>query len=320
MKAVLVHEFGGPDRLRVEVVADPHAGPGQVVVTCHAAGVNPVDTYIRAGMHAVRPPLPYTPGYDGAGVVAEIGEGVSRWSIGDRVFLAGSVSGTYADLVLCEQTHLHPLPDRVSFAQGAAVGIPYATAHRALFEIGHAEPGQVVLVRGASGGVGTAAVQFARAAGCTVIGTAGSPLGLDLAREAGAHHVLAHDAADVAEGIATITDDRGVDVILEMRADINLAHDLTLLARRGRIVVIGSRGRIEIEPRDAMIREAAVLGVFHFSADNGALEQAYRAVHAALESGVANPVVGQELPLAAAPQAHEVVLAPPAYGKIVLTP
>ena len=177
MKAVRVREFGPPEAMRLEEVPELRPGARQVLVKVEAAGVNPVDSYIRLGLYARRPPLPYTPGSDAAGVVAAVGEGVTRTTPGARVFLSGTMSGAYAEQALCDESQVHPLPDRVSFAQGAGVFIPYATAYRALFQKAHARPAETVLVHGASGGVGTAAVQLAHAAGMTVIGTAGSERG-----------------------------------------------------------------------------------------------------------------------------------------------
>src|SRR5208283_471787 len=170
MKAIRLHEFGPPETMRLEEVHDPRPGPGQVVVRVHAAGVNPVETYIRAGTYALKPPLPYTPGGDAAGVIAAAGEHVTRFKAGDRVYTAGTISGAYAQLALCSAEQVHPLPENISFAQGAGLHIPYATAYRALFLRAHAQAGQAVLVHGASGAVGLATVQFAAAAGLTVIG------------------------------------------------------------------------------------------------------------------------------------------------------
>lgn len=319
MKAVRVHEFGGPERLVVEDVPDPAAGQGQVVVRLHAAGVNPVDTYIRTGTHAVKPPLPYTPGFDAAGVVASVGAGVTRWAAGDRVYVAGSVSGTYAEYALCQESQVHPLPDRATFGQGAALGIPYVTAYRALFQLAHVRPGESLLVHGGSGGVGIAAIQLARAAGLTVIATAGSDEGRALVRQQGAHHALDHHAGDIAAQLSTLTAGRGIDVILEMLANKNLGADLQYLARRGRVVVVGSRGPVEINPRDLMSREAAVFGALVFGASVEDLASAHAALLAGLEAGSVRPVVGTEMPLAHVRQAHEAILQPGHRGKIVLT-
>ena len=196
MKAIRVNEFGGPDVLRLEEVGTPQPAPGQVLVRMHAIGVNPVETYIRAGAYARLPALPYTPGNDGAGVVEQIGDSVTEFKPGDHVYTAGSLSGTYADFALCKIEQVHCLPKNASFAQGAAMGTPYATAYRGLFQRAEAKPGETVLVHGASGGVGTAAVQLARARGLRVLGTAGSDEGRKLVRDQGAHEVFDHRAPD----------------------------------------------------------------------------------------------------------------------------
>jgi NADPH:quinone reductase len=320
MKAIRVNEFGGPDVLKSEDVPEPSPGAGQVLVRVRAAGVNPVDTYIRSGVHAVKPQLPYTPGLDAAGEVEAVGEGVTRVSPGQRVYLAGSLTGTYAELTLCEESQCHALPERLSFAQGAGIFTPYATAYRALFQRAKALPGETVLVHGASGGVGTAAVQLARAAGLRVVGTAGTDEGRRLVLEQGAHEVLDHRAPDYLEQLGGLTGGRGVDVILEMLANVNLDKDLGALAKGGRVVVIGSRGTVEINPRQAMTRDAAILGMTLFNISPQELQSIHAALGAGLEAGTLRPVVGRELPLSEAARAHEEVLKPGAYGKLVLIP
>jgi NADPH2:quinone reductase len=320
MKAIRVHEFGGPEVMKLEEVPDLQPASGQVAVRLHAAGVNPVDTYIRAGMYARKPDLPYTPGSDAAGEVMAVGDGVRTVKVGDRVYTSGTLTGAYAEQALCTEDQVHRLADRISYAQGAAVNVPYATAYQALFHRARGVPGETVLVHGASGGVGTGAVQLARAAGFTVIGTAGSERGRGLVKQNGAHHVLDHGAGDYLDQLMQLTEGRGVDVILEMLANVNLAKDLTVLALKGRVVVIGNRGTIEINPRDTMGRDAAILGMTLFNASPGDLVSIHAALVAGFESGTLNPVVGQELPLADAPRAHEEVMKPGAYGKIALIP
>ena len=211
MKAIRVKEFGGPEVLRLEELPTLQAGPGQVLVRMHAIGINPVETYIRAGTYARLPELPYTPGNDGAGVIEKPSADVREFKAGDRVYTAGSISGTYAEFALCKKEQVHPLPANVSFAQGAAMGTPYATAYRGMLQRANAKPGETVLVHGASGGVGTAAVQLARAHGLRVFGTAGSDDGLKLARQQGAHEVFDHRAPDHFEQIKKTTGERGVD-------------------------------------------------------------------------------------------------------------
>jgi NADPH2:quinone reductase len=320
MKAIQVHEAGGPEVLLWEDVPDLVPGADEVVVRVRAAGVNPVDTYIRSGQYAVQKPYPYTPGMDAAGEVLSVGAKVKKWKIGDRVYTAGSLSGTYAEQTLCKHSDLHPLPERISFAQGAALHVPYATAWCALFERGRAQPNETVLVHGASGGVGIAAVQLAVAAGLTVIGTAGSARGEKLVAGQGAHYVLNHKESGYLSDILGATCGRGVDIVLEMNAHLNLSHSLGLLARNGRVVVIGSRGEVAINPRDLMSRNASIHGLTLLNATPEELQKYHAAIVAGLRNGALNPVVDQEIPLSEAPRAHEALVAGNSYGKIVLVP
>jgi NADPH2:quinone reductase len=320
MKAIRVDAFGGPDVLRLEEVPNRQPGRGEVVVRIHAAGVNPVETYIRAGKYARLPELPYTPGNDGAGVIEQVGADVSEFKAGDRVYTGGSLSGTYAEFALCKKEQVHPLPVNISFAQGAAMGTPYATAYRGLLQRAGAKAGETVLVHGASGGVGTAAVQLARAHGLRVFGTAGSEQGITLAREQGAHEVFDHRAADHFEEIIKATGGGGVDVIVELLANVNLGKDLTVLAKNGRVVIIGSRGPVEINPRDTMQREADIRGMILPNTPPAEMASIHAALVAGLENGTLRPVIGKEFPLAEAARAHQAVLESGALGKIVLVP
>jgi len=320
MRAIRVNQFGGPEVLRLEEAPDPTPGAGQVLVQVKAAGVNPVDTYIRAGVYPRKPNLPYTPGTDAAGIVELVGPNVKRFKPGDRVYTNGSISGVYAELSVCEESRVHPLPSNVTFAQGAALGVPYGTAYRALYQRGCCKAGETLLVHGATGAVGLACVQFARAAGLTVIGSGGTEKGRALVAEHGAHYVVDHRADDYDKQIMDITDGRGVDLITEMLANVNLARDLTMLAPRGRVVVIGNRGTIEINPRDAMGREAAILGLILWAATDAELAEIHAAIFAGLDNGSLRPVVGQELPLLDAASAHVRVMEPGSFGKIVLVP
>jgi NADPH2:quinone reductase len=318
MKAIRLHEFGPPEVMKFEEVHDPRPAPGQIVVRVHAAGVNPVETYIRAGTYALKPPLPYTPGGDAAGVVAEVGEHVARFKAGDRVYTAGSVSGAYAQLVLCNAEQVHALPDHVTYSQGAGLHIPYATAYRALFLRARAHAGQTVLVHGASGAVGIAAVQFAAAAGLTVFGTAGTERGRQLVREQGAAHALDHKSADYLDQLMKLAAGRGMDVILEMLANVNLGRDLTVLGPEGCVVVIGSRGDVQINPRLLMRAQGSILGMTGGTPDQYA--EAHAAIGAGLRAGTLRPVVGREIPLAEVARAHHEIIEGTAYGKIVLVP
>jgi NADPH2:quinone reductase len=315
-----VKEFGGPEVLQLEEVLTPQPGPGEVLVRIHATGINPVETYIRAGTYARLPKLPYTPGNDGAGVVEQVGMDVIEFKAGDRVYTAGSLSGTYAEFALCKKEQVHPLPANVSFAQGAAMGTPYATAYRGLLQRAEAKPDETVLVHGASGGVGTAAVQLARAHGLRVFGSAGSAEGLKLAREQGAHEVFDHRVPDHFEQIMQATGGHGVDVIVEMLANVNLGKDLTILAKGGRVVIIGSRGPVEINPRDTMQRDADVRGMILPNTPPAQMASIHAALVAGLENGTLRPVIGKEFPLFNAAEAHRAAVEPGATGKIVLVP
>ncbi len=320
MRAVWVRETGDPSVMELKEITKPSPGLGEVLVQVRAAGVNPVDTYVRAGTHGYRPDLPYTPGIDAAGVVSAVGEGVQGVTVGDRVYLSGSVSGTYAECALCDQRRLHRLPDHVSFPQGAALGVPYGAAYRALFQRGRARGGETVLVHGATGGVGLAAVQLARAAGLTVFGTAGDGEGRALAVREGAHHVLDHGDPEHLRKVVEITGGRGVDLILEMLADVNLGGDPSALAPGGRVVVIGSRGRVEIDPRDLMVREVEIRGMLLAAATAGELAETHAALVSGLESGALKPVVAAEFPLSDAAGAHRLVEGWSGRGKVVLLP
>ena len=318
MKAIRVEEFGGPEVMKLAEVPRPQPGPGQVLVRVRAVGVNPVETYIRAGNYPRKPALPFTPGNDGAGVIEEVGQGVTKFDVGDRVYTAGSISGTYAECALCEVAQVHPLPERASFAQGAAMGTPYATAYRGLFQRGQAKPNETVLVHGASGGVGTAAVQLGAARGIRMLGTAGTEAGRKLVREQGAQEVFDHHAPDYLEQIMKASGGHGVDLILEMVGQVNLGKDLTILAPRGRVVVIGNRGRVEIDARDAMSRDADIRGLVLPNTPLAELASIHAALVAGLANGTLSPVTGMELPLAKAPEAHRAVTDGGKLGKIVL--
>jgi NADPH2:quinone reductase len=320
MKAIRVHAFGGPDVLKLEDVPTPRPAGGQVLIRVKATGVNPYDTYMRNGTYAIKPPLPYTPGSDAAGTIEAVGDGVTRFKPGDRVYTANTVTGAYAENTVALESQVNSLPDRATFPQGAGLWVPYGTAYHALRHHADARGSETVLVHGASGGVGLAAVQFARALGMVVLGTGGTPQGIELARREGAHQVFDHRAAGYTEAILAATGGQGVDVILEMLANVNLGADLKLLARNGRVVVIGSRGDVTITPRDLMTRRASVRAFTLWSITGPEEREVHAAIFTGLENGTLRPVVGKELPLAEAVQAHKDVMAPGAHGKIVLIP
>ncbi len=318
MKAIVVHEYGEPEVMTIEEVELRQPTGTQVLVKIEAAGVNPVDTYLRTGIHAHAPQLPYTPGKDGAGIVEAVGESVSQFKTGERVYTAGSISGTYAEFALCDEAHLGKLPDNVDFAAGAGVWTPYATSYRALFQKAEAKAGETVLIHGASGGVGIAAVQWAKNAGLKVIGTASSPEGKQLVSENGADAVFDHTDEDHLSEIYEFTSGKGVNVIIEMLANENLERDFEAISMFGRIVVVGNRGSLQFTPRQAMTKETTILGMSLFNAPKEKLEEIRDAIFVGLSTGFLKPPVSRSFPLADAPTAHHTVIKDKANGKIVL--
>lgn len=318
MKSIVVKEFGGPEVMKLEDVATPEPVASQVLIRVYAAGVNPVDTYLRTGIHAHAPKLPYTPGKDAAGVVEAIGNNVAKFKIGDRVYTADSISGTYAEYSLCDENQLGILPDNVSFEQGAGVWTPYATSYRGLFQKAKAVAGEKLLVHGASGGVGIAAVQWAKNAGLTVIGTASSERGKKLVLEQGADHVFDHSSSGYFKEIKDSTDGKGVDIILEMLANVNLQKDFDVLAMFGRITVIGNRGSLEFNPRSAMTKDATIYGMSLFNSPQSLRNEIHSAIFDGLSKGFLNPVIGKTFSLADAPLSHHAIIENKALGKIVL--
>jgi NADPH2:quinone reductase len=316
MKAIRIHEFGGPDVLRYEDVPDPIAHEGEWLVRVRAVGVNPVDTYVRSGTYGAAIALPYIPGTEISG---EIVEGPAA---GRRVFCLGTSgprhTGCYAELATVKPSDAYELPAHLSFEQGAAVPVAYATAYRGLFERGSLQPGQTVLIHGASGGVGAAAVQLASACGAIVLGTASSEVGREQVKRDGAAAVFDHKSPDYMNDIARHTAGRGVDLVLEMLASTNLDRDLDLLAQGGRVVIVGSRGRIEIDPRKTMARETSVTGVMLWSGGDASLRRAFAAIEAGLANRSLRPVVGDVFDLKDAAKAHERIMQNASRGKVVL--
>lgn len=320
MKAIQVQEFGGPEVLKLNDIPTPKPGPGQVLVKVHAAGVNPYDTYMRTGTYAIKPQLPYTPGSDAAGVVEAVGDGVKSLKAGDRVYTAKTITGAYAEYALTTEEQSQKLPANISFEEGAGVWVPYGTAYHALKQEAFAKASETVLVHGASGGVGTAAIQIAKAEGLTVFGTAGTDKGLELVKKEGAAQAFNHTKAGYTDEILKATGGKGVDIILEMLANVNLAADLKLVAQFGRVIVIGNRGEITINARDIMGKRSTVKGFTLWAATEKEMTEIHAGLYAGLENRTMRPIIGKKIPLGEAARAHKEVLEPGSHGKIVLVP
>ena len=320
MKAIIVREFGPPEVMKLEEIETPRPTSTQVLVRVHAVGVNPVETYIRSGNYPSVPLLPYTPGKDAAGVVEAVGESVTKWKTGDRVYTAQSMTGTYAEFTLCDEIDLGRLPDNVSFEKGAGIWTPYATSYRALFQKAGAVKGETVLIHGASGGVGIAAVQWAKNAGLKVFGTASSDEGKTLVANQGADAVFDHSKEDYLDEIKDATGGKGVDVIIEMLANVNLQKDFDVLKMFGRICVVGNRGSLDFNPRVIMGKDTTVTGMALYNAPQAAFDEIHDAIYKGLSAGCLNPIVSRTFPLEKADEAHHAVINDKSSGKIVLIP
>jgi NADPH2:quinone reductase len=318
MKAIVVSEFGDPDVMKVAQRELAGLGDGEVLVLVKAVGVNPVDTYIRAGTYPRLPELPYTPGGNVAGTIEACGPGVTNYKVGDRVYSASTLSGAYAEKTICSADDVFSLPSSLSFAQGTALGVPAATAWRGLFIRGEAKAGESVFIHGASGSVGQAAIQLAKGAGLQVYGTAGSDQGCALIEKLGAK-AFNHNRDDYGQALLEAAGG-GFDLILEMLANRNLEMDLNLLAPHGRVVIIGSRGRIEIDPRATMGKETDIRGLALFNATREEMRETHEGLAEAMQRSILSPAISQELSLDDAPLAHEQVMKDGNGGKIVLIP
>jgi len=318
MKAIRAHSFGGPEVLTFDDLPDPVPGADEIVFDMRAAGVNPADTYMRSGTYAIVPPLPYIPGGDAAGIVSAVGANVTAFKVGDKVFagtaLSFDLTGCYSEKIVRKASEVLPLPANVSFAQAAAFGVSYTTAHYALFQRGGAKRGETVFIHGASGSVGTAAIQLAKRAGLRVIGSAGTVKGLALILAEGADEAVDHTQPNYLEAM------KSPDLILEMLANVNLAADMNVVAKYGRIVIIGNRGEITVNPRVAMMKELDIRGIALWNATAEQMGPVMRDILDGVADGSLRPIIGREMKLADAAAAHVAVLQPGAHGKIVLVP
>uniref|UniRef100_A0A3Q1FNT5 Crystallin, zeta (quinone reductase) n=1 Tax=Acanthochromis polyacanthus TaxID=80966 RepID=A0A3Q1FNT5_9TELE len=319
MKAIRVSELGAPSVLKMASMSIPHPGPGKVLIRVHACGVNPVETYIRSGSFD-NPTLPYTPGTDAAGVVEAVGNGVTSVKKGDRVYTTLTDTGSYAEYTVAAADAVHKLPDAVDFAQGAAIGIPYFTAFRALVHKAHVKAGQTILIHGATGGVGIATCQLARAMGLKVLGSAGTADGMKLITKNGAHQAFNHREKGYTDKIMAATGGKGVNVIVEMLANVNLNKDIEMVAKKGHIVIVGSRGTIDIDGWQIMAKEAVIVGVFIFDATREENIECEEYLFSGMEAGWLRPLVGPKYTLDKAAQAHtDIIESPGAFGKMILT-
>ncbi|XP_065067547.1 quinone oxidoreductase-like [Rhopilema esculentum] len=320
MKAIVFDAPGGAEVLKVKEVKQPEPGENEVLVKVHAIGVNPVETYIRASMFGPVP-TPHILGSDCAGEVEGVGENVKRFKKGDRVWtchLTNNGAGTYAEFVSVPEENVYQLPDNTSYKHGAALGIPFLTAAQALFQLSNSKPGETVLIHGASGGVGLPAVMFAKNHGMKVIGTASTEDGIQLVKEAGAHHVFNHRSKDYVDQIKEVTGGNGPNVIIEMLANSNLQKDMDMIATLGRIVIIGNRGKCEVDASPVMTKMLQIRGVLLFIVPKEEMNENAARISTGLEMGWLKASVGKEYTMEQAAEAHREQIEGKAKGKIII--
>ena len=304
-------------------VPRPKPGPDDVLVRIKAVGVNPVDVLIRTGSFGPQQ-FPYIPGADFAGIIEEVGSKVTDVKVGQRVYgsdlTAPDGMKAYAQFIAIKHNLVHPLHDNLTFSQGASIPIPYFTQYRALYHVAQAKPGETVFIHGASGGVGIAAVQIASGLGLTVIGTASTPEGQELAKKAGAHFIFNHYEEGYLEKVKETAGERGIDVILESIADKNLKKDIGLVRNKGRIIVVGGVTDIAINPLDVFVHEIVMKGVMIYQITDEEIFETRQALYAGAKAGWLNPYIWKEFPLKKAADAHILLKSGSgARGKIILT-
>ena len=325
MRAVQIAQFGDTGVLDVVELPIPDPGANQVRIRVMAAGVNPVDTYVRSGAYGDRP-MPAALGFDAAGEIDAVGPGVDASVIGTRVYTCTALPGAYAQFAIVDIDRTYPLPENISFDQGAAIGIPYATAYAALHQHASTNATSTVFVHGGSGGVGIPTIELAKLAGARVAASCGTDAGEEILRAHGADIIVRHDKDGYLDTLISQVSTPGpsgqvgIDTIVEMAAHVNLGNDLTLLNNRGTVVVVGSRGPVQINARDVMRRDARIQGMLLFNLTSEERQEIHSKLYPLLLDGVLNPRVAAALPLDAVRDAHIRVLQAGIGGKIVLNP
>jgi NADPH2:quinone reductase len=314
MKAI--QSQGYAEQFQLNECPDLTAADDQILISIKAAGVNPVDTYIAAGTNNYTTTFPHTPGKDAAGVIVALGTNIVGFQVGQRVYCAGTLSGANSELAIASPTQVYSLSDALTFEQGACLGTPYATAWRSLFIKANCQPTDTVFIHGASGGVGLATLQLAKAKGCKVFASAGSKQGIELLKSSGADLVVDHHDP---EHYQQLQQAGPIDIILEMLANQNLGNDLPLLNKGGRVVVIGSRGHVEINPRDLMAKDACIMGMALAHATTSELVKIHQTLYEGAEQGFIKPIIATCFALKDTGLAHKAVMEPGATGNIVVT-
>jgi len=323
MKAVLCKQYGPPESLTIEQLPSPKPGPGEVVVSVKAASVNFPDVLIIQNKYQFKPPLPFSPGSELAGIVKEVGPGVNGWKAGDRV-IAFTTYGAFAEEVKTEATRLLALPTGMDFVHGAAFLLTYGTSDHALRDRGALKAGESLLVLGAAGGVGLAAIEIGKALGARVIAGASSEGKLAVCREHGADATINYATEDLRKRVQDLTEGRGVDMVYDPVGGAYTETAFRSLAWRGRLLVVGfAAGEIPKLPLNLpLLKGAAAVGVFwgdFTRREPQAFAESVRQLARWYGEGRLRPHVSQTLPLEKAAEALKLLASREAKGKIVLT-
>lgn len=324
MKALVCHAFGPIDQLTVEQIPAPLPGPAQVLIDVHAASINFPDALMVQGLYQIKPPVPFVPGAELAGTIAAVGAKVTRFKVGDPV-IAMAGTGAFAEQCAADELRTMPLPEGMDFAQGAALLLVYGTSIHALRTIGKLQPGENLLVLGAGGGVGIAAVQIAKALGARVLAAASSADKLALASEAGADSCIDYTKDDWRKQVEALTEGKGVDVVYDAVGGAYSEPALRATAWRGRYLIVGfAAGEIPKLPLNlALLKERALLGVFWGDAmrrDPAQLLVDVKQLSTWFTEGRFRPPVTERVPLEGAMAAIQRLAGRQAKGKIVVLP
>ncbi len=324
MKALLCSAYGPPNTLTVQDVPSPKPGPGQVVVDVKAAALNFPDALMVQGLYQVKPPLPFSPGAEVAGLIKEVGDGVAGLKAGDRV-IGFPGTGGFAEECTVAAEKIMPLPADMDFASGAALVLTYGTSLHALLDCGRLQPGETLLVLGAAGGVGAAAIEIGKAMGARVIAAASSEDKLALCRQLGADETINYATEDLRKRTLALTGEKGVDLVYDPVGGSYTESALRAMAWHGRLLIVGfAAGEIPKIPLNlALLKERSLVGVYWGDAvrhDPRGHARNMAQLIAWFAAGKIKPPVSEQLPLAAAPDAIARLLARQVKGKVVILP
>jgi alcohol dehydrogenase len=325
MRAIVIREHGGLDQLSLETVPTPRPGAGQALVRVHACGLNHLDIFVRRGMPGKHTPLPFISGGDITGVVEAVGDGAAPAAAGQRVLVDPAVPGGaigedlpggLAEYALVPAGNVIPLPDGMSFDEGAALPIAYGTAWRMLLTRGAIRAGESILVLGAAGGVGTACVQIAKMAGCTVYAAASGEDKLARLRDLGADYVINYRQVEFDREVWRLTDKRGVDVVVDYTGAETWPRSVRSLRKRGRLLTCGATSGYQapLDLRYVWVRELAILGSDGWTRDD------LNALLDAVASKRIRPVIDRVLPLAATAEGQRLLEEREVIGKVIIHP